>query len=67
MVRKTITRRELASALGWCLQTVNRRVRDGSIRTISVGPSKIIPATELPRLLGEHVPGVEQPQSRQAV
>lgn len=67
MDRKTITPRELASALGLCIQTIHRRVRDGTIRSIALGPTKLIPASELSRLLGEQAPGIEQPQTREAV
>lgn len=66
MERLTVKPRELAAALGICLQTVHRRIKDGSIRTVALGPSKLIPATELARLLGERHETVAEVQEERA-
>jgi excisionase family DNA binding protein len=44
---------EVAGRLGVCDQTVRRRLRDGTIRSIHLGSKQLVTAAELRRLLRE--------------
>jgi excisionase family DNA binding protein len=51
--RVALSKREVATRLGVSLDSVNRAIKKGEIRVINFGRRRLIPATELSRLIAE--------------
>ena len=58
--RKPLTVKQFASATGLHLDTVYRQIQAGGIRTVpDIGTKKLIPASEVTRLIGDSQPGTK--------
>jgi excisionase family DNA binding protein len=52
-IRKALSVRELADSLGVSFDSAYRRVKSGDVKSFLVGRRRLIPASELSRILGE--------------
>lgn len=65
-IRWTYTASEVADRIGISAQTVREMCRSGRIRTVPFGRLRLIPVSEVQRILGEPVPGHEMPDTGRA-
>ncbi len=49
--KAVFSKKEFAQQLGVSLDTINRMIKKGEIRVVNFGRRRLIPASELPRVL----------------